>query len=170
MKNGKVLTINNVASNRDGRGTNVGGNLIASGFGLNHSFAITLQDGTSYRVKAPQNSYYDDHINPGNKIIDGTPSLKLRYGKYAFNNPAVSKIVVDEKPLHIPASLHPVTYELEGAALLTTSIPATAQRSDCRPPELMRSNPMRPPGTCTSRRSMMWMSLGMRHSMNLNCV
>ncbi|WP_157653775.1 hypothetical protein [Burkholderia ubonensis] len=114
MKNGKVLTINNVASNRDGRGTNVGGNLIASGFGLNHSFAITLQDGTSYRVKAPQNSYYDDHINPGNKIIDGTPSLKLRYGKYAFNNPAVSKIVVDEKPLHIPASLYPVTYELEG--------------------------------------------------------
>ncbi|WP_034177351.1 calcium-binding protein [Burkholderia ambifaria] len=119
LKDGKDLTLKNVASNRSEKGTNVGGNLIASGFELNHSFVMTLHDGTSYRVSTPQHSYFDDHGYPGAKTVDGKPSLKLRPGKYMFNNPnklndlTVHKVTMDEPRVDIPAWS---TYELQGKA------------------------------------------------------
>lgn len=87
MKDGKQISFKNIADNRSTKGTNVGGSLIASGFKLNHAFILTMNDGTSYRVLPPQHSYFDDHRQPGKRVVDSFASLKLRYGEYMFAAP-----------------------------------------------------------------------------------
>jgi hypothetical protein len=84
----KRLTLKDMARDRPGVGSNVIGNVIASGLMPTHNFVLIMRDGISYRVELPRHSYLEDQRQPGRKTIQTPRSLIERTGHYLMQQPA----------------------------------------------------------------------------------
>lgn len=84
----KRLTLKDMARNRPGVGSNVMGNLIASGLMPTHNFVLIMRDAISYRVGLPHYSYLEDQLQQGHRTVLTPGSLVERSGHYLIQQPA----------------------------------------------------------------------------------
>lgn len=85
---------------------------------LNQAITLTMRDGVSYKIQAPQPNYVDDVKNPGLKHLNGWQMLKKRAGSYLFiNSPDSSPVLLAPRPQRIdfPYQLRNTVVSLEGS-------------------------------------------------------
>ncbi|MFL6967072.1 hypothetical protein ACJ6X8_12655 [Pseudomonas alvandae] len=118
FSDGTRLTLKHWLKNAPGIPSNVTGTLMSTGVALAHPIILTLRDGSSYRVGAPQMSFYDDHRNPGIREIEGRHALHRRGGRYLFQSPTHEVVRLPAKPqiVKLPERQHTSIYSLQGNA------------------------------------------------------